>query len=934
MTEMHWKLFFLTMIPAVAGAYAPATPFDAAREVLESRCLECHTKKEAKGGLVFESREDFIKGGDSGASLQPGNPAASELIKRVRLPEGDEDVMPPKKHGVPLNVQEIAALEQWIEAGAPWSQNDLLAPRSKTALPRWDAPADQEIVSIEAFPKNVTLESAADFHRVIVVAKFKDASTHDITRQSKLTLGDASLAALAGTTLRPVKDGATQLAIEYRGLKTEVPVTVKDSAKARPISFQLDVMPVLTAAGCNTGSCHGSARGQDGFHLTLYGFDPKGDHFRLTTEMAGRRINLALPEESLLLTKSIGTVPHTGGKLMEKDSAFYNTLVEWIRNGAPFDQGEIAQPTAIQMEPKEVVMAGPDIQIPFTVRATYSDGTDRDVTTLSTFSSSNDNSVAMDRREGLATSKNRGEAFLLSRFHTYTEGSQAIVVPKDIVYEKPEFAAFNYIDPLVAEKLNKLRIVPSGLAEDEVFLRRAFLDIVGLPPSVEEREKFLTDTNKDKRTALIDDLISRKEFTELWVMKWAELMQIRTFENGNQQVSYKAALGYYNWLRERIAGNMPFNELVRQLLSAEGGTFASPATNFFQIEQDVSKLTENVAQVFMGTRIQCAQCHNHPFDRWTMNDYYGFASFFAQVKRKPAEDPRERIVYDESGEIKHLVTKQPVPPKFLGGDKPNLEGKTRRQAVADWLASPENPWFARNVVNIVWAHFNGVGIVEPVDDVRVSNPPSNPELLDELAKRFVSYNYDFRKLVRDICNSRTYQLSSRTNDTNSTDTRNFSHSMIRRVRAEVLLDSISAVTQTPNKFKGLPLGARAVQIADGNTSNYFLTTFGRATRATVCSCEVKMEPNLSQALHLLNGDNTHQRIQRGKVVTGLLAEKKEPKEIIDEIYLKTLSRKPTSVEQEKLLAAVAESENPEAVKDTLEDVFWALLNSKEFIFNH
>ncbi|RYD26468.1 MAG: DUF1549 domain-containing protein, partial [Verrucomicrobiaceae bacterium] len=450
--------------------------------------------------------------------------------------------------------------------------------------------------------------------------------------------------------------------------------------------------------------CHGSARGQDGFHLTLYGFDPKGDHFRLTNEMAGRRINLALPEDSLLLTKADGTVPHTGGKLFEKGSPFHQTLVQWIRDGAEYDKGEIPQPLAIEVEPKQMVMTGQDIRIPLTVRATYSDGTDRDVSTLSTYSTSNDNSVAIHKSDGIATSKNRGEAFLLARFALYTEGSQAIVIPKDVQYARPEFPAANYIDPLVAEKLHKLRIIPSTVAEDEIFLRRVFLDVVGVPPTTEERTAFLEDKRPDKRAVLIDDLISRKEFTEMWVMKWAELMQIRTFQNGAQSVSYKAALGYYNWLRDRIAVNMPLNEMVGELLSAKGGTFSSPATNFFQVEQDVMKLTENVAQVFMGTRIQCAQCHNHPFDRWTMDDYYGFASFFAQVKRKPAEDPRERVVYDEGGEIPHLVTKKPVPPKFLGGPKPELQpGQSRREAVAGWLAAPDNPWFARNVVNIVWA---------------------------------------------------------------------------------------------------------------------------------------------------------------------------------------------------------------------------------------
>ncbi len=927
-----WMIFL--GLPTLAHAAPQASTFDAARAVLEVRCLECHTREKAKGDLVFTTRDGMIQGGDSGTALKPGSPDDSEMIKRVRLAADHDDRMPPEKTGGLLAPGEIAALSQWIAAGAPWPEGEVLAPKAKTALPRWDAPPDPQLESIEAFPKNVSLETAADFHRIIVIARFKDASTHDITAQSKLTLADHSLAHLSGTALTPKKDGATSLRIDYRGLSAEVPVTVKDAEKPRATSFQLDVMPVLTAAGCNTGSCHGSARGQDGFHLSLFGFDPKGDHFRLTTEMAGRRINLALPEESLMLTKSTGAVPHTGGKLMTRDSPFYQTLLEWIRHGADFDAGEISRPTGIEVLPKQLVLTGSDVRVPFTVRALYADGTDRDVTTLSRFSSSNDNSVSINARVGLAASRNRGEAFLLARFHTFTEGSQAIVVPADLAYQPPDFAPFNYIDTHVAGKLNKLRIIPSDLADDESFLRRVYLDVVGVPPTLAEREAFLSDTRGEKREVLVDALLGRKEFTEMWVMKWAELLQIRTFNKDGQQVSYKAALNYYQWLAGRIAGNMPFNELVKQLLSAKGGTFSSPATNFFQGEADVLKLTENVAQVFMGTRIQCAQCHNHPFDRWTMDDYYSFASFFAQVKRKPAEDPRERVIYDEGGEIQNPVTKQNMMPKFLGGPRPDLAGQSRREAVATWLASPENPWFAENVVNIVWAHFNGVGIVDPVDDVRVSNPPSNPQLLAALAQKFVSYNYDFKKLVRDICTSRTYQLSTRTNETNVTDTRNFSHAMIRRVRAEVLLDCISQVTATPNKFKGLPLGARAVQIADGNTSNYFLTTFGRATRATVCSCEVKMEPNLSQALHLLNGETTQKRIRDGKLVETLLSEKKTPAEVITNLYLMVLSRQPTDVEREKLLAAVAGQKEPAKVREVLEDVFWALLNSKEFIFNH
>jgi len=918
---------------ALSAGATGSESFERARLVLETKCPSCHCPEKTKGELLLTTREEFLKGGESGASLDLEHHDKSELLVRVKLEEDHDEIMPPK--GKPLDPEQVAALESWIKEGAPWPEGIVLAPRPKTALPDWNAPADPAIGTIEAFPKAVTLETAADFHKVLVVARFNDAATQDISRQVRATLADPTLAKLEGTLLKPLKDGATTLTLEYRGLKTEVAVVVKDAAKPRPISFQLDVMPVLTSAGCNTGSCHGSARGKDGFHLTLFGFDAQGDHFRLTRENPGRRVNLALPEESLLVTKAIGTVPHTGGTLFKKGSAPYQTLVDWIKAGAEYDPGEIAQPTGISIEPAQVVLKGEDLETPFTVKATYSDGTDRDVTTLSSFSTSNDNSVSIDPRSGASKSKNRGEAFLLGRFMTFTEVAQAIVIPKDLDYTRPELPEFNYIDKHVHEKLHKLRILPAPLCDDETFIRRVFIDVVGKLPEPAEREKFLADPNPKKREALVDELIARKEFSEMWVMKWAELLQIRTFNNGPQQVSYKAALGYYNWLRDRIAGNVPFNQLVRELLASEGGTFSSPPTNFFQIEQDVLKLTENVAQVFMGTRIQCAQCHNHPFDRWTMDDYYGFASFFAQVKRKPAEDPRERIVFDGGGEVPHLVTKQPVKPRFLGTATPDDFGKkSRREAMADWLTSTDNPWFPRNVSNIMWSHFFGVGITDPVDDVRISNPPANPELLAALSNKFVEYNYDMRKLVRDICTSRTYQLSSATNETNATDTRNFSRSMVRRIRAEVLLDCISQVTATPNKFKGLPLGSRAVQIADGNTSNYFLTTFGRATRATVCSCEVKMEPNLSQALHLLNGDATHNRILQGKLVPTMWEQKKSPEEIIRHLYLRTVNREPVADERTKLLAAVEEGKDATQKQQILNDIFWALLNSKEFIFNH
>ncbi|HRA88427.1 MAG TPA: DUF1549 domain-containing protein, partial [Planctomycetaceae bacterium] len=505
---------------------------------------------------------------------------------------------------------------------------------------------------------------------------------------------------------------------------------------------------------------------------------------------------------------------------------------------------------AVELYPKNAVMDGEGALQRLTVRAKYSDGTDRDVTNLAVFSSNNETSAEI-AQTGLVTAHARGEAFLMARFDTHTVGSHFIILPKGLQYEDPKTPEFNYIDTLIHDKLRKLRVIPSEVCSDEEFMRRVFIDITGTLPNVEEHATFTADTDPLKREKLVDELLQRKEFVDIWVMKWAEILQVRTIAN---RVETKPMLAYFNWLKEKIASNTPTDQMVREILGSSGGSFANPATNYYQTETETLKTAENVAQVFMGMRIQCTQCHNHPFDRWTMNDYYQFSAFFAQIGRKQGEDPRETIIFNSGGgEVKHLVGGVVMKPKFLGGIEPDLAGRDRRVVLAEWLASPENPYFAKNLANIVWAHFFGRGIIHEVDDVRVSNPAVNAELLDELGKRFTEYNYDFRKLVRDICTSRTYQLSTRPTESNASDHRNFTHAELRRIRSEVMLDCISSVTTTQDKFPGLPVGARAVQIADGNTATYFLTTFGRAKRETVCSCEVKMEPNLSQALHLING---------------------------------------------------------------------------------
>ncbi|MFN0078265.1 MAG: PSD1 and planctomycete cytochrome C domain-containing protein [Prosthecobacter sp.] len=917
--------------------FATAADIDFTRDVqplLEAKCLECHNPNKIKGKLLMDTAAALLKGGDTGPGLVTGKPDESEIVKRVVLPKDHDDIMPPK--GGPLAANEIDVLKRWIAEGAKWPDGLTLQYKTPEQIKALAALQKKlpTIKRLEILPENYALETKRDSHRVLVLATFEDATTKDVTSVCDLKIADSKIAALDGLTLKPVADaGATELVASIGGQTAKAAVTVKDGTKDRTVSFRLDCMPVFMRGGCNQGGCHGAARGKDGFRTSLFGMDPAGDFTRITREMPGRRVNLAIPEESTLIEKAVGAVPHSGNQAFEPESVYNKVLVEWITNGAPDDSPEVAKVTGIEMFPKQIVMEGKAGTQQFTVRATYSDGTDRDVTNLALFMSNNDPTASIDK-QGFVTSGERGAAFMLARFSVYSVTSQVLVIPDQLQYERPKLAETNYIDTLVDENLHKLRILPSGICTDEEFVRRAFIDIAGIYPQVAEMRAFIADANPKKREALIDTLLERKEFTELWVMKWAELLQIRSAINNNQPPFYKNALLYYNWLSERIGKNIPINEIVVELLSATGGTVSSPAVNFYQTEVDQLKLTENVAQVFMGMRIQCAQCHNHPFDRWTMDDYYGFKAFFAQIGRKQTDDPAEVIVYNsKGGESRHFLTQAVMKPKFLGGDTPELKpADDRRKVLADWMASPRNPFFARNIANITWAHFNGAGVVEPVDDVRVSNPPSNPELIATLAQHLTDYKYDMRKFVRDICNSQTYQRSTKVNETNAGDKRNFSHAQVRRVRAEVLLDAISQITDTPNKFQGLPLGARAVQIADGAVTNYFLTTFGRAKRESVCSCEVKMEPTLSQALHLMNGDAVNDRIKQGRVVAKMIQDKKSDREIVEDLFLRVFGRMPKDKEWASVQQAIGSDTG--ARQSVHEDLFWALLNSKEFYFNH
>lgn len=704
-------------------------------------------------------------------------------------------------------------------------------------------------------------------------------------------------------------------------------------------------MPVFFRAGCNQGGCHGAARGKDGFMLSLFGYDAPGDYYRLTQEFVGRRVNVGAPEQSLLLLKATGAVPHTGGDLFPQDSPYYRTLLAWIRAGAPDDEGKIPEPTGIFLQPDRITFDSNRSPVSTRVIARYDDGSKRDVTDLALFNSNNPATAKVDQ-SGVIAPTGKGDTSVFARFNRFTVGAEVIVLPEGRNFVWPNPQPKNTVDALVYKRLEQLRILPAIPSDDATFMRRIYLDLTGSLPSPAQAEKFMASDASDKRAKLTDALLASPEFVDMWTNLWAEWVRLKGGGYAPSGTDVKAADSYYEWIHEQIAVNRPWNEFIADQITASGSNLTHGPANLYtmlvhNVKVTPKELASDFSQLFTGVRIQCAECHNHPFDRWTMNDYYGWVSFFTGIRRKQGVEPREFYVFNDlaSPPAKHIVDERPIPATVLGGDEPVPAGTDPRQALAKWLTSPDNALFARNFTNRIWAHLMGRGIVEPVDDMRVSNPPTNGPLLDALTQAFIDSGFNLRALLKLVIESNTYQASAESNETNSDDTRQFSHAQVRRLRAEVLLDAIVKATDGERGFTYFPKGTKAVQQyprSPGDTTGLragdsFFETFGRTNRQSICACDTKTESTLSQTLHLIAGDTVMNQIQSGKVPERLLAKHKTAEPILDELFLRALIRKPTSEERVRLEALCNEATDKVGA---YRDIFWALLNSSEFLFNH
>ncbi|MGO9465320.1 MAG: DUF1549 domain-containing protein [Isosphaeraceae bacterium] len=788
--------------------------------------------------------------------------------------------------------------------------------------------SSSEYAEISVAPRESKLIGHRATQQLLATGKAADGSVVDLTRGAVWASSNEQVAVVSTQgRVTPVGDGTATI-IARNSHSASASVIVEGMKTPSPVSFRRDVIPALSQAGCNTGACHGTPTGKGGFRLSLRGYLPDQDFAVLSRESGGRRINRLAADTSLLLRKPLGQVPHEGGLRLAANSKSYQFVHDWIQDGARDDPGA---PAAVGLEvlPESRVLNAPAKTQQLVVRVHGADKTVRDVTPICYYDSSNPEIAEVDAG-GYVRFKTRGEVAIIAHYLNLVANvrlTHLVEVPGFVRAEVPQD---NLIDRAVFTKLNRMRISASARCTDLEFIRRVYLDVLGVLPTPDERREFLADSADGRRNHLIDGLLYRPEFYDFWALKFADVLR----SNG-RLIQTKGAYAFHRWIRSCLERNLPLDQLVRELLTSDGSTFRHPAANYYRISRDPESAVETTAQLFLGVRIQCAKCHNHPFERWTQDDYYGFAAFFSQVGRKRGSLPDEEVIYATgSGEVRQPRTGQTMKPKALGG--PVLDDassqKDRRTRLASWLASPDNPFFAKSLVNRLWFHLMGRGIVEPVDDFRDSNPACNDELIDGLTRDFVKNGYDFKRLISQILKSRTYQQSATTNPLNADDNLYFSHALTRLLPAEVLLDAISTVTGTSTSFDGLPKGARATQIPDGKMDNPFLKTFGRPARELACECERESESNLSQALQLIGGETVNGKLRDDRGRMGQLAKSgKQPQEITRDLYLVALCREPTATE---LAAAVKHLTSSKDLRQAVEDLGWVIINSKEFLFRH
>jgi hypothetical protein len=813
---------------------------------------------------------------------------------------------------------------------------------SVTAAPPID-PNERKAVAgqpaaIDIVPGAVALSGIRDARQIVITGKYADGSVRDLSAVADARVEPAGVVEVQeGLYLRPKKNGSATLIVAAGGKEARVSVTVGGMDKPSPVSFRRDVIATLNVGGCNAGACHGTPSGKNGFKLSLRGFDPAADYLQLTRDQFGRRTGKHDPEQSLALLKSVGRVPHEGGQRFGAQSVPAEMMSAWLTEGLQDDPATLAPIKKVEVLPGARILHTPSKWQQLAVVAAFADDTTRDVTRLSNFSSS-DPTIADVTPSGLVEFKRSGEVAILSRYLqelvavrlTYLEPREGFTWPNP-----PEV---NFVDKHTFAKLKQMTIAPSDLCADHEFVRRAYLDCIGRMPTTTEAKTFLADKDAKKRDKLIEALVEMPEFADFWALKWADVLR-----SSRKTIQVKGSYGFQAWLRGHFQKDTPMDEIVRELITSNGNTYTNPPANYYRIAKDPQSLAETTAQLFLGVRMQCAKCHNHPFERWSQDDYYGMAAWFARVKTKPepvvgtkpqgAPVTAEIVFQARDGEVTQPRSGKTMKPRYIGvGDVDVKPGEDRRNLLAVWLTSPENPFFAKSVANRVWFHLMGKGIVDPVDDFRDSNPSCNDELLNALAKDFAKNKFDMKQLVRTIMKSRTYQLSAQPNDSNKDDSKYFSHAVTKLLTAEQLLDAICDFTAVPEKFAGLPAGTRAIQLPDGEVNHPFLKTFGQPARELACECERESDGNLAQALQLINGPTVNEKVRNASNRLGtLIASKMTEEQILTELFYAALARAPFADEKSIALGHVAKGTDK---RKAWEDVLWAVLNTREFLFRH